>query len=81
MSCKDCINNDSCEKATHIENYRLKGCSDFIDAGDVRRAEYMFSKHELAKLYVKKLQEAEQPKICPWCGQMFNQGGGNDIQG
>lgn len=29
MSCKDCLNNNTCEKATHIENYRLEGCKDF----------------------------------------------------
>ena len=29
MSCKECIKNDTCDKATHIENYRLEGCRDF----------------------------------------------------
>lgn len=28
-NCNDCANNKECEKAKHVENYRLKGCSDF----------------------------------------------------
>ena len=28
-NCNDCANIEECEKATHAENYRLKGCSDF----------------------------------------------------
>ena len=31
QSCKDCAKRSTCQKATHFENYRLNGCSDFID--------------------------------------------------
>ena len=63
-NCNNCTSNEACEKAKHIENYRLKGCRHFndtteVDEDDVRCAEAMFSKHELARLYVKKLRECE----------------------
>lgn len=32
MNCNDCLHKDVCEKAKHIENYRLAGCKDFKDA-------------------------------------------------
>lgn len=28
--CMYCKKQDICEKATHIENYRLKGCHEFV---------------------------------------------------
>ena len=74
-NCKSCEKNTVCEKSTHIENYRVPGCMDYVDADDVRLAEAMFSKRELAELYVKKLNELErlktQVKTCPWCGQLL----------
>lgn len=30
QSCMYCKKQDICEKATHIENYRLKGCHEFV---------------------------------------------------
>lgn len=27
--CKDCLDNNICEKAEHFENYRLEGCKDY----------------------------------------------------
>ena len=62
---------------------KAKACSDAAEAlkdftlpdeFDIALAENMFSKHELARLYVKKLEELERlkasrPKDCPWCKQ------------
>lgn len=31
QSCNDCAKQSTCPKATHIENYRLDGCMDFVD--------------------------------------------------
>ena len=31
MNCNDCLHSDVCEKAKHIENYRLSECNDFKD--------------------------------------------------
>ena len=42
---------------------------------DIELAESMFSKRELAELYVKKLKEVERLKVqiripCSWCGEL-----------
>lgn len=47
------------------------------DKFDVSLAESMFTKRELARLYVKKLKEieklkAQENKTCPWCGQLHS---------
>jgi hypothetical protein len=34
MNCKDCLHEDVCEKAKHIENYRLGECKDFKDVNE-----------------------------------------------
>ena len=34
QSCMYCKKQDICEKATHIENYRLRGCREFIQKVD-----------------------------------------------
>lgn len=31
-SCNDCAKQSTCQKATHFENYNLRGCSDFVDS-------------------------------------------------
>ncbi len=36
QSCNNCKKQQTCEKATHIENYRLDGCSEFL-AKDIFR--------------------------------------------
>lgn len=34
QDCIDCAKRDICEKATHIENYRLIGCKEFVKRVD-----------------------------------------------
>lgn len=34
QSCIDCEKHYICEKATHIENYRLRGCKEFVKRAD-----------------------------------------------
>lgn len=46
------------------------------DELDIALAENMFTKHELANLYVGKIKEIEKlkhqdVKRCPWCGQLM----------
>ena len=31
QSCNDCAKQSTCPKATHVENYSLDGCVDFVE--------------------------------------------------
>lgn len=63
---------NTCFEAVKVLEQINKSADEF----DVSLAESMFTKHELAKMYVAKIKEIEKLKAqdkgaCPWCGQLL----------
>ena len=62
QSCMCCKKQDICEKATHIENYRLKGCHEFVQMVDKLNR---FSSTEILSNYRDRFyndDNTDQPK-------------------